>query len=184
VTATAIPQLSGALALILVWLAAWIDLRTRRIPNLITIPGALLGLAVSPFAGGLDGLQTALAGLAVGMAVMLPGYWLRSTGAGDVKLMGAVGALVGPWLVAVTFVVAALTGAAIGVAYATAAWWTKGAGSPFRRYGRMLRFLLRTGRFSYLPPGPDEMLGQRFAFALPIAVGTSVAVLWPAGQTA
>lgn len=90
----------------LLGLAVWHDVRSRRIPNRLVFPGALAGLALhaalpsgsglytEPF-GGL-GLLTSLAGLALGLALLLPMYMLRAMGAGDVKLMAMSGAFLGP----------------------------------------------------------------------------------------
>src|SRR6187401_239353 len=79
--------------------ATAIDLRSRRIPNELTAAMAVSGLALA--ATGVSGMTTAasLAGLVLGLLLMLPGYGLGATGAGDVKLMAAVGAIVGPPLV-------------------------------------------------------------------------------------
>ncbi|MDP2101736.1 MAG: prepilin peptidase [Methylotenera sp.] len=82
------------------------DIRSRRIPNKLVLMGVLIGVALngllptgtgfnSAVPGGL-GWLVALQGLGVGMAVFLPIYWLRAMGAGDVKLMGMVGAFLGP----------------------------------------------------------------------------------------
>lgn len=172
-------MLAAAATLVMVWIAAWIDVRSRRIPNPITLLGAAAGLLVHAYGSGLYGVADSVLGLALGLALMLPGYLLHSTGAGDVKLMAAVGAILGPKGVAVAFFFSILIGASIGVGYALAAWLGKGAKGPLSRYAGMLRFLIVTGRFSYVPPGPDEALGQRFAFGVPIAIGSTVAVLWP-----
>jgi prepilin peptidase CpaA len=91
-------------------LAVWSDLRTRRIPNTLVFGGAVLGLlfnSAMPTGDGLFiqvfggiGLLQALAGLALGLCLLLPMYALRALGAGDVKLMAMLGAFVGPGAVA------------------------------------------------------------------------------------
>lgn len=174
----ALPVSTLLICLGLVWAAAATDLRTRRIPNLLSVTGALLGLLAFVELRGVAGIGQSLAGLGLGMGLMLPGYLLRSTGAGDVKLMGAVGAVLGWERVLLAFVGTMLAGAAIGLGYALVAWWSKGAATPFRRYGQMLRFSLTTGKLSYLPPPQGEAMGQRFAFALPIAIGATLAAIW------
>ena len=84
------------LALTLV--AAWTDLRDRRIPNWLTIPGIFAGIALNSYFKGWHGLKVSLEGAGLALLVMLPLVLLRALGAGDWKLMGAVGAFLGPIL--------------------------------------------------------------------------------------
>lgn len=86
--------------------AAWTDLHRQRIPNQLVFSGALLALmlhttlpAGDGFLAGLPGglgFTESLKGLAFGLLAFLPFYWLRATGAGDVKLVAMVGAFLGP----------------------------------------------------------------------------------------
>jgi len=85
--------LAGAVALALV--AGWTDWRTRRIPNWLTVPGLLLGIALNSAFGGWSGMKASLLGALIGLACLLPFVLLRSLGAGDWKLAGALGAFVG-----------------------------------------------------------------------------------------
>ena len=71
------------------------DLRRRRVPNWLTAGGAAGGLACAAW-GGRHGLAMAAAGLAVGFLLLLPFHWCGAMGGGDVKLMAAYGALLGP----------------------------------------------------------------------------------------
>ena len=71
------------------------DLAAQRIPNALVAWGALAALVASMAPGGL-GLAYALAGFLLGLLALLPLYALRALGAGDVKLMAAVGAFIGP----------------------------------------------------------------------------------------
>lgn len=82
--------------LIVVLAAAVYDVRYRRIPNWISVGGALLGVSLNAFLyGGAPGLAFAFKGLALGFGFYFVLYALHAMGAGDVKLMGAAGALVG-----------------------------------------------------------------------------------------
>jgi prepilin peptidase CpaA len=87
---------TGALIALLV-VAALIDWRTLRIPNWLTLAGMAWGLLYNATHSTsiAAGLVTAAAGLAAGLLLMLPFWLLRVMGAGDVKLMAAVGAVVG-----------------------------------------------------------------------------------------
>jgi prepilin peptidase CpaA len=174
-----VPVVALVGCLVLAWTAAWVDVRTFKIPNALTLAGAGCGLAAQVAVNGLDGLWTGLAGLGLGLALLFPGYLFKVTGAGDVKLMGAVGAFLGPERVLLVLLFTILAGGLMGAVYAVAAWRTEGARGPFRRYGSMLRFFWVTGRPSYVPPARDEAMGQRLPFAVPIAVGATVAALWP-----
>jgi prepilin peptidase CpaA len=76
--------------------AAVYDVRYRRIPNWLTVSGVLSGIAMNSFLyEGWPGLRLSLGGFAVAFGVYVALYALRAMGAGDVKLMAAVGALVG-----------------------------------------------------------------------------------------
>ena len=83
-------------AVLLALIAGWTDLRSRRIPNWLTVPGLAVGLAMNVALGGRTGLATSVEGAVVGLALLLPFVLLRSLGAGDWKLAGALGAFTGP----------------------------------------------------------------------------------------
>jgi len=72
------------------------DWRWRRIPNWLTVPGLLAGVAANAAVSGLNGVKTSLLGAGLGLLLLLPFVLLRSLGAGDWKLAGALGAIVGP----------------------------------------------------------------------------------------
>lgn len=91
-----IPFPVGPCVLVVIALASVWDLHARRIPNWLVVAGLAMALPVQWFVHGpLEGLAFALGGCLVGGALMLPGYMLRLLGAGDVKLMGVVGAFCG-----------------------------------------------------------------------------------------
>src|SRR5258706_4915479 len=77
-------------------LAAVIDVRTHRIPNLLTFGSAIAGLLYHGITGGLPGVVWALAACAIGLALFFPFFVLGGMGAGDVKLLAALGAWLGP----------------------------------------------------------------------------------------
>ncbi len=90
--------------LIVVAIAAAIDMRTMKIPNLLTFPAAALGILMSYLSHGARGAIWAAAGWLVGAAVVsATKLCLRQVGYGDVKLIAAVGAFLGPALVLLTY---------------------------------------------------------------------------------
>jgi prepilin peptidase CpaA len=91
-----VPFPVGPCVLALVVIAALWDVQTRRIPNWLVALGLVVALPVQwMIYGGMTGTQMWLGGCLTGGAVFLPGYLLRMLGAGDVKLMAAVGAFCG-----------------------------------------------------------------------------------------
>ncbi len=88
--------LAGAVVLALI--AGWTDLRSRRIPNWLTVPGLVVGVVANTVLGGWSGLKTSLLGAVIGLALLLPFVLLRSLGAGDWKLAIALGGFTGPAL--------------------------------------------------------------------------------------
>jgi prepilin peptidase CpaA len=77
-------------------LAGLLDFRTRKIPNWLTVPALILGIGVHILTGGWSGAKGSLEGAGLALVVLLPLVLLRGLGAGDWKLMGAVGAFLGP----------------------------------------------------------------------------------------
>jgi prepilin peptidase CpaA len=91
-------QIIWALTLALTLVAGYTDLRERRIPNWLTAPSLLIGLAVHTWLGGWRGALVSLEGAGLALVILLPLVLVRGLGAGDWKLMGAVGAFLGPWM--------------------------------------------------------------------------------------
>lgn len=150
-------------------IATVIDIRTRRIPNVLT--ASLTGVGFAMALTGTSGISAGAAagGVAVGFLLMLPGYALGATGAGDVKLMAAIGAILGPALVVTAFLCTAIVGGVLALAVAA-------------RRGRMAATLAGTGRMIAAPAGARHEIQtasvkQRFAYGPAIAVGSVIAGL-------
>ena len=85
----------GELAAVLI-MAMWNDLRTSRIPNWLTFYAVGFALVMQMWFGGLQEVIVGMMGLGAGLGLFMILYASGGVGAGDVKLMAAVGALVGP----------------------------------------------------------------------------------------
>jgi prepilin peptidase CpaA len=151
--------------------AAVIDLRTRRIPNILTATLAAVGIGLAAAGFGRVGLGAALLGCLLGLAFMMPGHIFGATGAGDVKLLAAAGALLGPKDTIYAFLYTAIAGGILALVVALA-----------RR--RLSQTLVATSR---LASGREEARVEiestssdnRFAYAPAIAIGVVlVALSW------
>lgn len=83
----------------LLLIAAWYDLRSFRIPNILVLLGLVTSILINcvfPEEMGGLGLASTFAGMIIGFVIIFPLYLLRAMGAGDIKLMAMVGAFVGP----------------------------------------------------------------------------------------
>jgi prepilin peptidase CpaA len=170
------PTLPQLAPLLIAAVACITDLRSRRIPNWLTFGGAAGAVGFFLVAQGSSGLLRALGGWAIGLAMFLPLFILRGIGGGDVKLVAALGAWVGPMSALWLALYAAIAGGplALGVAL-------------FRGYARQalenLWGLIGYWRLAGLRPHPGLTLdtapasAPRLPYALPIAVGL-VVTLW------
>jgi prepilin peptidase CpaA len=84
-----------ALATVIGLVAGWIDWRSHRIPNWLTVSGFFVGIVLNTIFFHWGGMKQSLLGAAMALGILLPVVLLRGLGAGDWKLMGALGAIVG-----------------------------------------------------------------------------------------
>lgn len=91
------------------------DVRYRRIPNVLVLSALLAGISVNTAFGGWQGMLSSLEGFALAFFPMLLMHIFGAMGAGDVKLFGAVGAVLGVTLVPLAFVVVVMLGALLAV---------------------------------------------------------------------
>jgi prepilin peptidase CpaA len=149
--------------------AAVTDLRSRRIPNLLTYPMMAAALACHFAASGGAGVLFGLSGLALGIAVFIIPYAMGGMGAGDVKLMGAAGAALG----ANGVLTAAIYTGVIGGVYAVALMLVHRRQSReiFARYATTFKTLAFTGEFIPIPASENEKK-PKLCYGVAIAMGT------------
>lgn len=168
-------SLSTAVLLTVLIAAAVIDMKRHRLPNTLTVSAALLGLIFQYGLHGWSGFLNGLAGFCTGLFILLPFYAGHWMGAGDIKLMAAVGTFLG-WpdsLLAVALTTGTGSIAALGLLAAQG-----GLSDYMCRYGLMAKCLLFTGRVAYVPPKPEESSTLLFPYALAIALGTFATLAW------
>jgi prepilin peptidase CpaA len=160
-------------ALAVASVACWTDLRTRRIPNSLTFGAAGAGLAFHTFVSG-SGPLTGVAGWLTGVLFFSPLFLLRGMGAGDLKLLGALGAWLGPFMAVRIGLWSALAGGVLAIVVALAHGY---AGQALRNVWLLLSHWRVTGIRPLDSLTLDKGTGPRLAYAVPLMVGLMVA-LW------
>jgi prepilin peptidase CpaA len=153
--------------------AAW-DVATRRVPNALTFTSATSALVLATWQSGVHGLTESASGLLTGLALFLPFFALGGMGAGDVKLLAAVGAWLGPWGAFWAAVWTSLAGGAFAVVIAVAHNYL---GTALLNLAR----LISVWRVGGLAPVPNLTLADtgapRLTYAVAIAFGAGI-TLW------
>lgn len=173
------------LVVLLGW-AAWQDIKDHRIANRVVLAGVIMGLMFNAFIPPGDGFNSpapgglgwwgSLTGIGMGMVVLLPFYLLRAMGAGDVKLMGMVGAFLGPGQVLGALLGTFLVGGIMSLMIALRA----------DAIGRLLgnvKFMLLGGAVK-MSAGQAPLMNDlnqsvgKLPYAVAIAVGTVAYMMW------
>ena len=153
--ATIVAVLAVAVATDVVW---------RRIPNLLTGSAIAAGLLVNVLAGGMEGLVRSVAGFALGAVILLGPVAVRWWGAGDLKLLAALGAIGGPVFIGWAGLFALAAGGVIGVAVLLA-----------RR--QAVPVLSGMAVDLYAARAPRAASGIHLPYAVPIAIGAVLALV-------
>jgi prepilin peptidase CpaA len=151
--------------------ATFTDLRSRRIPNWLVLPFLLAGVAVSGWLHGWSGVGQSLSGLVLGAVLFGVLGWMGGMGMGDVKLVAAIGAWIGPGQLIVALVITGIAGGIMAVCWAIGGGFL---GDLFSGAGELVFGLKDRG----LRPHPelvlDNPLTRKMPYAPAIAVGTLV----------
>jgi prepilin peptidase CpaA len=161
----------GALILptLLAIAGGWTDWRSRRIPNWLTVPGLVLGIAVNSWLHGWPGARASLLGAGLGLALLLPFVLIRSLGAGDWKFVGALGAFLGPENLLTVLVLGILVNGLMALIMIVR---KKRLRETLRNLGRMLAAFLTMHL-----PGPDLTLDNPDLVKVPFGVAVAIAVI-------
>ena len=168
-------------AVLLAAFAAWTDLRWRRIPNWLTVPALVIGVIANTVLAGWSGLKASLLGAALGLALLLPFVLLRSLGAGDWKLAGALGAFTGPGLLVDLLLASILVAGVMAVVLVIYKGRTR---QTVRNIGHILVSLV-----TFRLPGTQVSLDNPDSLKIPYGVALAFTVLlygvlWKVGVVA
>lgn len=156
-------------------LAALLDLRARRIPNWLTVSGLGIALILAVLAGGWPELRNALGGAGIALAAGFALFALGILGAGDAKLLAAIGGFFGADRVLGALLVIAVCGGVLAVVYAA----RRGIILPvLHTTGRMVRHYVSLGRGPGPKPEPVSGPVGELPYGLAIAFGTVVWWFW------
>jgi prepilin peptidase CpaA len=157
--------------LIVLAIATFTDLRSRRIPNWLVLPFMVAGIAVSGWLHGWSGIGQSLAGLGLGALLLGVLCWLGGMGMGDLKLCAAIGAWIGPMQLLFALVITSMAGGIMALCWAAAGGFL---GELFQGAGDLVFGFAKRG----LRPQPELVLSNPSARKMPyapaIAIGTIV----------
>ena len=149
-------------------IAGWTDWRSRRIPNWLTVPGLVVGVLANFIIFGWPGCKSALLGAGLGLLILLPFVAIRSLGAGDWKLVGALGAFLGPQRLLLVLLGTFLVNGIMAVGLII---WTRRVWRTLRNLASMAGSLL-----TFHMPGPEVSLDNAESLKIPFGVGVAITV--------
>ena len=174
VGSTPLPVLGWAAVFLFFAVAS--DVRSHRLPNLLTLPALLGALLLSPWLGATSGPLEAAMGAALGFGLLVGPYAIGGVGAGDVKAVMALGAWIGPEATLGAVAWALIAAGSFGLALLALRWEIA---DFVRRWGRTLAATLTLRRLAYEPPAPGSAAASGLPFAVALALG--LAGQWSGG---
>lgn len=155
--------------------ASIIDLRVQKIPNAITFPATGLALAYHSFVNGFNGFLFSAAGLTAGVGLLFIPYLLGGMGAGDAKLMGVVGGILGIKGVFYAFLCSAMVGGVYAVIL-TLVYRQRFRGFYKKQLNSLITFLIIR---KHIPtPEDSDLKKPRLCYGLAIAIGTGIYIVF------
>ena len=157
--------------LIVLAVATFTDIRSRRIPNWLVLPFLLAGIVVSGITSGWHGLGQSLGGMALGALIYGVLAAMGGMGMGDVKLLAGIGAWIGPGQLMLALVITGLAGGLMALGWALIGGFT---GELLKGSGDLLLGWKKRGTVT-----PPEMkltnpMARKMPYAPAIAIGTLI----------
>lgn len=158
--------------IIVLIIAALNDISFQKIPNWLTYSTMVGAIVYHTGLKGAEGLLFSLEGVGLGIAILIIPYLMGGMGAGDAKLMGAVGGVLGPHGVFMAFLFTAIVGGIYALVLLAVHGYLR---EMAKRYGRMLKAFIFTQKLIYIPSPAREKKPSLF-YGLAIASGTLISV--------
>ncbi|GHH97575.1 A24 family peptidase [Neobacillus kokaensis] len=162
-----------AILLVVLFFSLYTDIKSRKILNIVTLPTILIGLIYHISTTGFEGFLLSGKGFLVGLGLLLIPYLLEGMGAGDVKLMAAIGSLMGASFVFHSFIYTALIGGVIAILLIIK---QRGFINLIKSFFYSIIFM-RGNLGSILNP-KDEHSSISFPYGVAIVLGTLCTLVW------
>jgi prepilin peptidase CpaA len=151
--------------------ASGIDVRTRRVPNWLSIPFLCAGILYQALSSGWQGAGHAFQGIALAIIFYgIPCILLRGTGMGDLKLAAGIGSWIGPGQFTMAFMITGLIGGIMAVGYAL---WYRRLGECLDNTGDLLVHIGKQG----LQPHERMRIENRAALSIPYVPAIAIGAL-------
>ena len=159
--------------IVLLTLSVITDIKWKKIPNALTFPVMIFGLMAHGFKSGVSGLIYSIEGLLLGIALLILFYIMGMMGAGDVKLLGAVGSILGSAGVFKAFLFTAI----VGGSYALVLLAYNGHLAGFiKRFALSVKLSLMTRGPTLIPN--ENKKSPILCYGIAIAIGTSLSMVF------
>jgi len=160
---------------IMLALASFSDIQTRRIPNYLSIALVITSLLLYLLIGGMNGLLFSLKGMGLGFIILFVPYLFGGMGAGDVKLMAGVGAALGPGQVLLALLFTALLGGVFAIVIILAG---DTIGKTLKNFFASAWLALSGAGITSLKAGFEHKKKNKVPYGFVIACGTVASMLW------
>ena len=165
-----------SILIILIFLTAVYDIKYRRIPNFLTYPAVLIGLTYHIYISGFDGVRFSLFGIITGTGLLIFPYLIGKMGAGDAKLLGAVGSFIGAKSIFVSFLFTAIAGG-IYALLIIILYKSKNNGFLKNLYYSCVNYVV-IRKFVSFENGEDVRQRPKLCYGLAIAAGTGIFIIF------
>jgi prepilin peptidase CpaA len=155
--------------LIVLAVATFTDLRSRRIPNWLVLPFLVAGIGVSGWMHGWHGIGQSLAGVGLGALLFGVLAWMGGMGMGDVKLCAAIGAWIGPMQLLLALVLTGIVGGVMALCWAAFGGFL---GEAFKGTGDLIAGIKERGMRAHPELVLSNPLARKMPYAPAIAIGT------------
>lgn len=167
--------MENIILVIVLLISLYTDIKSRKILNIITLPTIIFGFVYNFYISGFEGFLFSGKGFLVGLCVLMIPYLLGGMGAGDVKLMAAIGALMGTSFVFYSFIYTALIGGLIGLLLII-----KKRGLINSTKALLFNLIYFRSSLGSIMMSNDKNSSISFAYGIAIVLGTFCTLIWGA----